>query len=181
MPLLSWPCSVVDGPGGHVCLSLGVLSSFIRFIGDESEIIQRKELSALCFSCRGDEFQRKSRSGPGLLLSYFCQHLCLENFQTLRIAYACHLCYIFIFLSNKTLLLYQLALKDGFSLLMFFFFFLIRNCRGGGVPGGCGHGERYTPDCFKAGETAQELQSLIVHSSKSSPQNPVANYTLEWE
>lgn len=52
------------------------------------------------------------------------------------------------FLSNKTLLLYQLALKDGFSLLMFFFF-LLETVEVGFR--GCGHGERYTPDCFKAG------------------------------
>lgn len=43
----------------------------------------------------------------------------------MRIAYACHLCYIFIFLSNKTLLLYQLAFERWVFTVNVCFFFLL--------------------------------------------------------
>lgn len=52
----------------------------------------------------------------------------------MRTAYnVCHLCDIFIFLLNQNLLLYQLALKDGFLL---FVCFLLETVGEGVVPGG---------------------------------------------
>lgn len=52
----------------------------------------------------------------------------------MRTAYnVCHLCDIFIFLLNQNLLLYQLALKDGFLL---FVCFLLETVGEGVVPWG---------------------------------------------